>query len=214
MNAQVKLVSNAPMTNERSHRARWYRHRQQQRSEIIRAAGNVFSECGYDRASMRMVAEMAELAKPNLYAYFRGKSVLLDAVVECWMAALPTPKLDYANGKTLRLHLTKASRELLRQARHPASIAFERMMARSSVVPEIHCERWRQRYSVHLDFLQRVLADRCYANDAALAASQFVLLTVGDATPELPVESDEHRAVAAIELFSRSSTCIDRSRGK
>lgn len=180
----------------------------------MRAAGDVFSECGYDRASMLMVAEMAEVAKPTLYAYFRGKSALLDAVTEYWMAAVPTPRLDYVHGKTLRLHLTQVSRELLRQARHPASIAFERMMARSSVVPEIHCQRWRQRYGAHLNFLQKVLADRCYANDAVLAASQFVLLTVGDANPELPSGSDEHRAVAAIELFARSSNYIDPAQGK
>lgn len=206
MNAQCALASNTSMTAERSHRSRWYSHRQEQRNEIIHAAGNVFAEVGYDRANMRMVAERAGVAKPTLYAYFRGKSALLEAVIEYWLDAVPTPVLEYMQEKTLSLQLNQASRELLRQARHPASIAFDRMVARSSLVPKIYLERWHQRYSAHLYFLQRVFADRCYANDTALAASQFVLLIVGHLDLEVSTSSDEHRAVAVVELFARSCT--------
>lgn len=214
MKAQCALASNTPITAERSHRSRWYSHRQEQRSEIIHAAGNVFAEVGYDRANMRMVAERAEVAKPTLYAYFRGKSALLEAVIEYWLDAVPTPALEYMQEKTLRSQLNQASRELLRQARHPASIAFDQMVARSSLVPTIHLERRRQRYSAHLYFLQRVFANRCYANDTALAASQFVLLIVGHLDLEVSTSSDEHRAVAAVELFARSCTYLDPPHGK
>lgn len=202
------------MTAERSHRSRWYSHRQEQRNEIIHAAGNVFSEVGYDRANMRMVAERAGVAKPTLYAYFRGKSALLEAVIECWLDAVPTPALEYMQEKTLRVQLNHASRELLRQARHPASIAFDQMVARSSLVPTIYLERWHQRYSTHLHFLQIVFANRCYANDTALAASQFVLLIVGHLGLEVSTSSDEHRAVAAVELFARSCTYPAPPHGK
>ena len=214
MNAQCALASNTSMTAERSHRSRWYSHRQEQRNEIIHAAGNVFAEVGYDRANMRMVAERAGVAKPTLYAYFRGKSALLEAVIEYWLDAVPTPALEYMQEKTLRSQLNQASRELLRQARHPASIAFDQMVARSSLVPTIYLERWHQRYSTHLYFLQRVFANRCYANDTALAASQFVLLIVGHLDLELSTSSDEHRAVAAVELFARSCTYLDPPHGK
>ena len=152
MGAQCALASNVSMTAERSHRSRWYSHRQEQRNEIIHAAGNVFAEVGYDRANMRMVAERAGVAKPTLYAYFRGKSALLEAVIEYWLDAVPTPVLEYMQEKTLRSQLNQASRELLRQARHPASIAFDQMVARSSLVPTINLERWHQRYSTHLYF--------------------------------------------------------------
>lgn len=214
MNAQCVLASNTSMTAERSHRSRWYSHRQEQRNEIIHAAGNVFSEVGYDRANMRMVAERAGVAKPTLYAYFRGKSALLEAVIEYWLDAVPTPVLEYTQEKTLRSQLNQASHELLRQARHPASIAFDRMVARSSLVPAIYLERWRQRYRTHLCFLQKVFADRCYANDAVLAASQFALLIVGAPDLEVSAIADEHRAVAAVELFARSCTYLDPPHGK
>lgn len=214
MNVQCALASNTSMAAERSHRSRWSSHRQEQRNEIIHAAGNVFAEVGYDRANMRMVAERAEVAKPTLYAYFRGKSALLEAVIEFWLGEVPTPALAYMQEKTLRSQLNQASRELLRQARHPASIAFDQMVARSSLVPTIQLERWRQRYSTHLYVLQKVFANRCYANDAVLAASQFVLLIVGDPDLEISTSTDEHRAVAAVELFARSCTCLDPPYGK
>lgn len=202
------------MTAERSHRSRWYSHRQEQRNEIIHAAGNVFAEVGYDRANMRMVAERAGVAKPTLYAYFRGKSALLEAVIEYWLDAIPTPVLEYMQEKTLRSQLNQASRELLRQARHPASIAFDQMVARSSVVPTIYLERWHQRYSTYLSFLQKVFTNRCYANDTALAASQFVLLIVGHLDLEVSATSDEYRAVAVVELFARSCTYPALPHGK
>lgn len=197
----MRTASCMPMIAESSHGSRWHNHRQQQRNVIIHAAGAVFADVGYDRANMHMVAERAGVAKPTLYAYFRGKSALLEAVIEYWLDAVPPPALEYRQGETLRLQLDQASRELLRQTRHPASLAFDQMLTRSSLVPAIHLERWRQRYSTHLSFLQKAFADRCYANDAVLAASQFVLLTVGDHDLEVSTGSDEHRAVAAVELF-------------
>ena len=146
MSARCALASCTPMTAESSHRYRWHSHRQDQRNGIIHAAGNVFAEVGYDRANMRMVAERAGVAKPTLYAYFRGESALLEAVIEYWLDAVPPPTLEHMQGKTLRLQLNHAARELLHQARHPASIAFDQMVARSSLVRTIYLERWHQRF--------------------------------------------------------------------
>lgn len=209
MSVQRAHADTGSMAAERSHRSRWSSHRQEQRSEIVQAAGQVFAEVGYDRANMRMVAERAGVAKPTLYAYFRGKSALLEAVIEYWLGAIPTPVVDYTQENTLRLQLNQASRELLRQAKHPASLAFGQMVARSSLLRPIHLERWRQRYSTHLYHLQKIFANRCYANDAVLAASQFVLLIVGHLDLEVSTSSDEHRAVAAVELLTRSCTYLD-----
>lgn len=214
MKAEFSSASSAPMAAERSHRSRWYSHRQEQRSEIIHAAGKVFAEAGYERANMRMVAERAGISKATLYAYFRGKSALVEAVIEYWLEAMPAPALEFTLEKTLRLQLNQAARELLRQARHPASLAFHQMVARSSLVPATHLERWRQRYNAHLYFLQQVFTDRCYANDAVLAASQFVLLIVGGPDLEASTSSEEHRVVAAVELFARSCTYPAPPHGK
>jgi AcrR family transcriptional regulator len=49
---------------------------------ILRVAGQVFAEGGYDRASMDRIAELAGVSKPMLYAYFGSKEGLYVAYIE------------------------------------------------------------------------------------------------------------------------------------
>jgi len=49
---------------------------------ILRVAGQVFAEGGYERASMDRIAELAGVSKPMLYAYFGSKEGLYVAYIE------------------------------------------------------------------------------------------------------------------------------------
>ncbi|HET8980421.1 MAG TPA: TetR/AcrR family transcriptional regulator [Solirubrobacteraceae bacterium] len=49
---------------------------------ILRVAGRVFAEGGYDRASMDRIAALAGVSKPMLYAYFGSKEGLYVAYIE------------------------------------------------------------------------------------------------------------------------------------
>jgi AcrR family transcriptional regulator len=49
---------------------------------ILRVAGQVFAEGGYDRASMDHIAALAGVSKPMLYAYFGSKEGLYVAYIE------------------------------------------------------------------------------------------------------------------------------------
>jgi AcrR family transcriptional regulator len=49
---------------------------------ILRVAGEVFADGGYDRASMDRIAELAGVSKPMLYAYFGSKEGLYVAYIE------------------------------------------------------------------------------------------------------------------------------------
>ncbi|MFL5860516.1 MAG: TetR/AcrR family transcriptional regulator [Solirubrobacteraceae bacterium] len=49
---------------------------------ILRVAGQVFAEGGYDRASMDAIAALAGVSKPMLYAYFGSKEGLYLAYIE------------------------------------------------------------------------------------------------------------------------------------
>lgn len=49
---------------------------------ILRVAGQVFAEGGYDRASMDRIAGLAGISKPMLYAYFGSKEGLYVAYIE------------------------------------------------------------------------------------------------------------------------------------
>jgi AcrR family transcriptional regulator len=63
------------------------RHRRDQEKEelrqiILKAAGNLFLELGYDRFSMRRVAEEIGYSVATLYLYFQNKDELLFAIVD------------------------------------------------------------------------------------------------------------------------------------
>jgi AcrR family transcriptional regulator len=63
------------------------RHRREQEKEelrqmILRVAGTLFLELGYDRFSMRRVAEEIGYSVATLYLYFRDKDELLFAIVD------------------------------------------------------------------------------------------------------------------------------------
>lgn len=49
---------------------------------ILRVAGQVFAEGGYERASMDRIAGLAGVSKPMLYAYFDSKEGLYVAYIE------------------------------------------------------------------------------------------------------------------------------------
>jgi AcrR family transcriptional regulator len=49
---------------------------------ILRVAGQVFAQGGYERASMDGIAQLAGVSKPMLYAYFGSKEGLYLAYVE------------------------------------------------------------------------------------------------------------------------------------
>ncbi len=49
---------------------------------ILKVAGQVFAQGGYDRASMDRIAELAGVSKPMLYAYFGSKEGLYVAYIE------------------------------------------------------------------------------------------------------------------------------------
>jgi AcrR family transcriptional regulator len=49
---------------------------------ILEVAGRAFAQAGYERASMDGIAQLAEISKPMLYAYFGSKEGLYVAYIE------------------------------------------------------------------------------------------------------------------------------------
>lgn len=55
---------------------------QAKRERIHKAAQAVFMECGFEAASMDMIAAAAGVSKPTLYRYYQNKEALFIAVIE------------------------------------------------------------------------------------------------------------------------------------
>ncbi|MGH8139932.1 MAG: TetR/AcrR family transcriptional regulator [Steroidobacteraceae bacterium] len=73
------------------------------RASILAAAGVLFTERGYSRATINQIASAAGIAPSNVYVYFESKLKIMFAIYEPWfrqhleqleqeVAALPTPE--------------------------------------------------------------------------------------------------------------------------
>ena len=68
------------------------------KSQILEAAAHVFSQKGYERATIREIAAAADLSEGSLYNYFKDKLELLIGVAEA-----------YADGVTRQIDSLKAA---------------------------------------------------------------------------------------------------------
>ena len=58
------------------------REKEARREQILRAAAKLFSEKGFEAATMAQIARQAELAPGTLYLYFKSKDELYFALLE------------------------------------------------------------------------------------------------------------------------------------
>jgi AcrR family transcriptional regulator len=70
------------------------RHRESLRQEILDAASRLFVEEGYQRVTMRRLAQAIEYSPTTIYLYFRDKAELLGAICEATFASLTNQLLQ------------------------------------------------------------------------------------------------------------------------
>jgi AcrR family transcriptional regulator len=64
------------------------RSAEETRQKILAAAKNVFTECGYAQANMRIIASAAGISVGGIYLYFKNKEDLYLTFMQDWMAKL------------------------------------------------------------------------------------------------------------------------------
>lgn len=121
-----------------------------------------------------MLASAADVTKATLYAHFKGKSGLYEAVLGHWLDSLPEPMLLPVEDAGLGEQLVTVERAL----RHPASSAMTRALARSVYVPKACLERWHQRHGLLLRHLEEVLSKGIGPENARHAACRFLNLAL------------------------------------
>jgi|LNAP01.1.fsa_nt_gb AcrR family transcriptional regulator len=181
--------------------------RQSRHLAILSAAGRIFTEVGYDRASMDLIATRTGVTKATLYAHFHSKAHLFGAVMERWLEALPAPAFLVDPAACVREQLTTVAGDLVRLATHPAAVAIATALAQSPRMHSIeHLHAWQQRYCPHQRHLEKVLSRHCGCDAPALAARQFLLLVIGNLDPSTACSEPDGqmRALAAVDVFMRA----------
>lgn len=151
--------------------------------QILRGAGLVFAQEGYEGASMSRIAAEAGVSKGTLYNYFAGKADLFAAFVdeECsrTIAAMFDAADDGADPETA---LARIGEQMVRMIVSPIGLTIFRVtVSEASKFPELartFYEAGPARATGHLaDWLTRqAQAGRLVVDDARFAAEQFFAL--------------------------------------
>ncbi|MCB0107354.1 MAG: TetR/AcrR family transcriptional regulator [Caldilineaceae bacterium] len=87
---------------------------QQTRNRLLEVALQLFAEHGYHGASMRQIAEAADVAVGGIYNHFRNKEEILTGVILTWhplMLIMPT--IAETEGQTLEEFIGNAAQQFL-----------------------------------------------------------------------------------------------------
>jgi len=132
------------------------------KSQIIREAVRVFSEKGYDAATIRDIAEACGITEPAVYRHFESKEQVFDAVLESLQSRtdVETEFEDLEKEKDLGKILSSLASHIIRSASEDERI--HRLLLHSALMGH---EKAKRVYQVvrggYVRFLQTQL-DRLY----------------------------------------------------
>ncbi len=155
----------------------------EKQSQILRGAAAVFSEDGYEGASMSRIAARAGVSKGTLYNYFASKSDMFTAWVglECDRSLSTVFDMNGLHGDT-QADLREIGRRMLKMMISPVGLVIYRMaLAEVHQFPDLARTFYATGPARAIDhmaawLLQQVAAGQLQIQDAELAAQQFFSL--------------------------------------
>ena len=189
-------------------------------ARIVEVARQLFIERGFDSTSIDAVAEAAGVSKPTLYARYRDKRALFEAVlnerVREWLAPLSAA----AEALTLQAEprdaeevLNALSRILLARSQDPGAAALTRcIVAQALQFPDLaklaYEEGWLRGVRAVARLLEVLVAQgQIEIDDVEIAADLFLNLILGRSSKQalygiqVDSEAQENRRRAAVALF-------------
>ncbi len=97
------------------------------RDRIVRLAGELFLEKGYDSVSINDIIDVTGGSKGTIYSNFGSKEKLFEAVVE-WMCSEVTVKIDIRTTGTIEEQLTRIAYSFVNTVLSTQVLKFHRLM--------------------------------------------------------------------------------------
>lgn len=182
---------------------RWEAARAQSRQCILDAAGVVFAQEGFERATMKRIAEVCGLSKVTLYAHFRDKEDLYTSVMDGHLASMPSCELDLHAVTDPGDALLRITEAIERTAADSSCQAFCKALSRSGWSRDVYLNRWGVLLEPYLDVAERVFAQASVRSTNARDSEMFltlILLERGLPLGAWPVAD----SAATVALFLRS----------
>lgn len=188
------------------------------RAAILEAAKRMFTQHGFDGASMDQIAAEAGVSKLTVYSHFGDKDALFIAAVESHCdLSLPSSLFEPAPGTPLRERLMGIARAFYAMVAAPEAVAGHRMLCSPQMAASGLPQRFWEAGPVRVqnDFVallqRRIAAGELEIPDVARAAGQFFTLLKGEphahlvfGGPAVAAEETERHLAAAVELFLRA----------
>lgn len=151
----------------------------QTRSQILKAAKHLFQTKGFDRVTIGMLAKAANVSMPTIYAVFKSKQGILQALID---NALPAEQFtELADGSMneqsprKRLSITaKLSRQIYDAERELMDI----LRGASLVAPEfkeLEKEREQRRYKRQGEYVNKLMKDKVLIKKLTLRKARDIL---------------------------------------
>ena len=158
-------------------------HPAQKRQQIIQGADTVFTECGYEGASMSRIALEAAVSKGTLYNYFTSKSELFAAFVSQKACNTLTEMFEpTAAADDLDAILHQIAQRMMALMLAPGSLVLYRIViseaAKFPDLARIYWESGPQRVLAHMAawLVQQMSQGRLRQADPDIAAGHFFAL--------------------------------------
>ncbi len=151
----------------------------QTRSRILEASKELFCGEGFDRVTINMIAKAAQVSMPTVYAIFKSKRGVLQALID---EALPPKEFAQLVEKSMkekgpqeRLKLTaKLSRNI-----YDAERGFMDILRGASVVApefkELEQEREKRRYERQSEYVHKLMNENCLAEELTFEKARDIL---------------------------------------
>lgn len=154
----------------------------QTRSQILKAAKKLFQNKGFDRVTIGMLAKAAEVSMPTIYAVFKSKRGVLQALID---EALPPEQFaELVDGSMneqsprKRLNITaKLSRQIYDAERGLMDI----LRGASVVAPEfkeLEQKREQRRYERQGEYVKKLMKDRALVKGLTIQKARDILWTL------------------------------------
>jgi len=194
------------------------------RAAILDAAKAMFTELGFERASMDQIAAAAGVSKLTVYSHFGDKEALFGAAVKAHCEQqLPASLFENDAGTPLRERLLTVARAFYAMITSPEAVAGHRMLCApqltGSPLSRLFWEAGPSR--VHKEFAgllqRRIAAGELVIDDVPRAAGQFFALLKGEPHAmlvfgccELDAAGIERHLAASVDLFVRAYASTGR----
>lgn len=154
----------------------------QTKTEILKAAKQLFQSKGFDRVTIGMLAKAAKVSMPTIYAVFKSKRGVLQSLID---EALPPEQhsalvegsmLEQSPKKRLRI-TAKLSRQIYEAERELIDI----LRGASVLAPEfkeLEQEREQRRYDRQGEYVKKLMQDKALVKGLTLQKARDILWTL------------------------------------